>query len=51
MSADFIEWLEEHQDEYGVKIIENPTEYQKEQFEKDCQGVLDWIQEMKKSAH
>ena len=34
MSADFIEWLEEHQDEYGVKIIENPTEYQKEQFEK-----------------
>ena len=29
MSSDFLEWLKEHKDEYGVKIIENPTEEQK----------------------
>ena len=51
MSTDFIQWLEEHKEEYGVKIVENPTKDQREQFEKDCQGVLDWIQEMKKFAH
>ena len=37
-------------DEYGIKIIENPTEEQKAQFEKDCQSILDWIRAMKEFA-
>ena len=48
MSSDFLEWLKEHKDEYGVKIIENPTEEQKMQFARDFQEVIDFIQLMKK---
>ena len=51
MSSDFLEWLKEHKDEYGVKIIENPTEEQKIQFTRDFQEVIDFIQIMKKFAH
>ena len=51
MSSDFLEWLKEHKDEYGVKIIENPTEEQKMQFARDFQEVVDFIQSMKKFAH
>ena len=51
MSSDFLKWLEEHKDEYGVKIIENPIEEQRIQFARDYQEVIDFIQLMKKFAH
>ena len=51
MSSDFLEWLKEHKDEYGVKIIENPTEEQKMQFARDFQEVVDFIKSMKKFVH
>ena len=50
MNIDFLSWLEEHKEEYGVKIIENPTEEQVKQCKEMCQEVLDWIKEMKKYA-
>ena len=50
MKKEFIKWLEKHKDEYGVKIIENPTEEQNKQFEKDCQDFRDWLDELKANA-
>ena len=50
MNIDFLSWLEEHKEEYGVKIIENPTEEQVKQCKEMCQEVLDSIKEMKKYA-
>lgn len=50
MCQSFMKWLQEHKGEYGVKIIENPTEEQKQYFEKDCQDFKDWIDELKVNA-
>lgn len=50
MDQSFMKWLEEHKDEYGIKIIENPTEEEKKQFEKDCQNFRDWLNELKTNA-
>lgn len=50
MKQNFIEWLEKNKDEYGIKIIENPTEEQKKQIDKDFQDFRDWIKELKDNA-
>lgn len=42
---DFIEWIKKHP-EYNVKIIENPTEEQKEQFKKQCEDLISELKEM-----
>ena len=46
-----MEWLEEHKEEYDIKIIKNPTENQKKQSEKCFQDFTDWINELKANAN
>lgn len=50
MDQEFMKWLEKHKDEYGIKIIENPTEEQKKNFEKDCQNLKKWLDELKSNS-
>ena len=50
MKQNFIKWLENHKDEYDIKIIKNPSKEQKEQSENYFQDFKNWLNELKNNA-